>query len=143
MNSRLDELQAAILRVKLGRLDEALAERRAIAARYRQGLAGSPYSLLDETADGTHTYHLFVVRTDRRKEVTEALRRAEIGYGIHYEQPVHLMEAYAFLGYREGDLPVSEEASRSVLSLPIYPGLEERAVDSVMRALLDAARIQE
>lgn len=139
LNSRLDELQAAILRVKLRQLDRALEERRAIAMRYREALAGSAYRLTEPAAEGSHTYHLFVVRTERRAAVIEALRRAEIGFGIHYEEPVHRMEAYRFLGYDEGDLPVTEEASRRVLSLPIYPGLEEQAVESVIRTLLAAA----
>jgi dTDP-4-amino-4,6-dideoxygalactose transaminase len=139
LNSRLDELQAAILRVKLRYLDDAVAARREIASRYLQGLEGSACRLPTATSQGAHSYHLFVVRVPDRARVVEALDRAEIGFGIHYATPVHLMEAYGFLGYREGDLPVSEEAARAVLSLPIYPGLELDAVDRVVEVLRSAA----
>jgi dTDP-4-amino-4,6-dideoxygalactose transaminase len=137
-NSRLDELQAAILRVKLRHLPQALSERREIARRYREGLEGR-CRLVDLCEDATHAWHLFVVRPKNRSRVIEALERAGIGYGIHYPEPVHLMEAYRFLGCERGALPVSEEASRQVLSLPIFPGLAAEAVETVVEAVRGAS----
>jgi len=135
LNSRLDELQAAILRVKLRHLDEALAARRALAARYRDGLQDASCRPLAETPDGAHAYHLFVVRAQERPRLGDALTRAGIGFGIHYPEPVHLMEAYRFLGCRAGDLPVSETAAGEVMSLPLYPGLDDETVARVIRTL--------
>lgn len=135
LNSRLDELQAAVLRVKLRHLDAVVAARRAIARQYREGLKGSPCRPLEVSSEGEHAYHLFVVRAPDRNHVIRALDRAEIGYGIHYPEPVHLMEAYRFLGYREGDLPVAEGASKAVISLPLYPGLGSRDADEVIETL--------
>ena len=138
-NSRLDEIQAAVLRVKLGRLDALLDERRAIADRYRTGLAGAALHLPSEPPQTRHAFHLFVVQSERRRALRAALEAAGIGSAIHYPEPVHRMEAYARLGYRDGDLPVSERASERVLSLPIYPGLERSAVDEVIATLSAAA----
>jgi dTDP-4-amino-4,6-dideoxygalactose transaminase len=135
LNSRLDELHAAVLRVKMRHLDAALAARRAIARQYREGLEGSSCRPLEVDSDGEHAYHLFVVRAPNRGPVIRALDRAGIGYGIHYPVPVHLMEAYRFLGYREGDLPIAEAASKAVISLPLYPGLGNLDVDKVIETL--------
>jgi dTDP-4-amino-4,6-dideoxygalactose transaminase len=134
-NSRLDEVQAAVLRVKLRHLDEAIAARREIAARYREGLADCPVRIPGSTPRAEHAYHLFVVQSSERPRLIEALEQAGIGYGIHYPEPVHLMEAYAFLGCARGELPVSERASRTVLSLPLYPGLGAEAVERVVQTL--------
>ena len=136
VNSRLDEIQAAILRVRLAHLDRALAERRRVAAAYRDGLRGSAFEAPLTVAAEQHAYHLFVVRTDERERAIAALERCEVGYGIHYPDPAHLMEGYAFLGYRPGSLPVTERASGEVLSLPIYDGLEAGAPGEVLEALL-------
>jgi dTDP-4-amino-4,6-dideoxygalactose transaminase len=135
LNSRLDELHAAVLRVKLRHLDAALAARRAIARQYREGLEDSSCRPLEVDSEGEHAYHLFVVQAPDRDHLTRALDRAGIGYGIHYPVPVHLMEAYRFLGYREGDLPVAEAASEAVISLPLYPGLGSPDVDKVIETL--------
>ncbi len=135
LNSRLDELQAAILRVKLAHLNPAITERRQIAARYVEGLADGPIRPLDLVEGTEHAYHLFVVRPGDRPACAERLEQAGIGFGVHYPDPVHLMTAYAFLGHREGDFPVSEQASREILSLPLYEGLETASVDRVLQAL--------
>lgn len=135
LNSRLDELQAALLRVKLQHLDEAVESRRNIARRYLDGLQGSSCAVPQATSRGNHAYHLFVVRTADRQRLIETLEREQIGYGIHYPEPVHLMEAYAFLDCRAGTLPVSERASETVLSLPIYPGLSTAEVQKVVETL--------
>jgi dTDP-4-amino-4,6-dideoxygalactose transaminase len=138
VNSRLDELQAAILRVKLRYLDDLVEERRVIAGLYRAGLRDSSFRLPADAAGSTHVYHLFVVRTGDRERAIEALEAAEIGYGIHYPEAVHLMEAYCFLGYDEGELPETERACREVLSLPIYPGLAPESVEQVVATLRGA-----
>jgi dTDP-4-amino-4,6-dideoxygalactose transaminase len=135
LNSRLDELQASILRVKLRHLDTALRARQAIGERYRRGLKGSGCQVPAMTPESEHVYHLFVIQVSDRPRVTDTLERNRIGFGIHYPEPVHLMEAYRFLGYEEGDLPVSEKACNSVVSLPIYPGLEAKDVDLVIGVL--------
>jgi dTDP-4-amino-4,6-dideoxygalactose transaminase len=102
---------------------------------YTEALTGSVYRLNAESPDGTHTYHLFVVQTPDRQRVIDALNHAEIGFGIHYPEPVHLMDAYRFLGGRPGDLPVTEAACDSVISLPLYPGLPPEDVRRVVETL--------
>jgi dTDP-4-amino-4,6-dideoxygalactose transaminase len=139
-NSRLDEIQAAILRVKLQRLEHNVEARRAMARRYLEGLAACDLDLPSEPAEIRHAYHLFVVQTHRRRELRAALDDADIGSAIHYPLPVHRMEAYDRLGYRDGDLPISERASERVLSLPLYPGLGEAAVDRVIATISEAAQ---
>jgi dTDP-4-amino-4,6-dideoxygalactose transaminase len=136
--SRLDEIQAAVLRVRLRHLDAALEARRDIARRYRDGLQDSSFRLPPELPDSDHAYHLFAIQVPERDRAREALKRAGIGTAIHYPEPVHRMEAYRFLGYAEGDLPVSEASARSLLSLPCYPGLGAEAVDRVVEALRSA-----
>jgi len=133
-NSRLDEVQAAILTVKLKRLEESLAKRRRIAARYDAALRGlvrtpviKPYS--------THAYYLYVVRHPERERILQVLRARGIEVGIHFPHPIHLMEAYRFLGYAPGSLPVTERAANEVFSLPLYPQLGDAAVDAVIAAL--------
>lgn len=138
VNSRLDELQAAILRVKLRHLGPAIEERRKIAAAYEEGLRGADCRVVSRAAEGTHVHHLFVVEVDARDEWTARLDAAGIGFGIHYPEPVHRMEAYRWLGYGPGSLPVTERACRKVLSLPIYPGMPgedvERVIDAMRRS---------
>lgn len=138
-NSRLDELQAAILRVKLAVLEENLAERRRLAKLYEEALSGGAARPLAVHPDGRHGYHLFVVRVPRRDAVIAALEGAGIGYGIHYPEPVHRMRGYAFLLSASGSLVESEAACRDVLSLPLYPGLSDRDVERVARTVRDAA----
>jgi aminotransferase EvaB len=132
-NSRLDELQAALLRVKLRSLDLALRRRREIASRYRLGLAGADLRLPADVAG--HSYHQFVVRTADRAAAIDTLTRSGIGYGIHYAQPLHLMPAYGPWGHQEGDLPQAEAAAREVLSLPIFPELRNDEADRVCQTL--------
>lgn len=136
VNTRLDEVQAAILRVKLAHFDESQKRRHEIAARYRQGLASTGLGLPPDCPEGqTHGYHLFVLSTTSREDTARRLEAARIGYGIHYENPVHRMEAYSFLGLPGGSLPVTETACASVLSLPLFPDLSAADVDSVIDCL--------
>lgn len=139
LNSRMDEIQAAVLRVKLAHLAEDLATRCESASAYYLGLRDTDLPLPAPGQGVSHAYHLFVIRTPDRGRLVQALERRGIGYGLHYPDPVHLMPAYAFLGYSAGQLPETEEACRQVLSLPLYPGLSGEEIGSVVEAVLSAA----
>ena len=134
-NSRLDELQAAILRVRLGHLEAENAARRRLAARYDAVLAGLPITLPVAGPDDCPVYHLYVIRTAARDALAEHLRARGIGTGVHYPVPVHRQPAYAHLGYGPGSLPATEAAAAGVLSLPMYPDLPEVAVAVVAAAM--------
>jgi aminotransferase EvaB len=136
-NSRLDELQAAILLTKLPRVDEYLARRRALAARYDEMLAGLGLTLPCTEEGNSHGYYLYVCRHPRRDAIIARLAERDIIVKVDYPWPVHLMEAYVDLGYREGDLPHTERAAREILSLPLYPRLSEADQDAVCAALHD------
>jgi aminotransferase EvaB len=137
-NSRLDEIQAAILSVKLPHLDDWIAERRRLAAVYSERLAGLPLGL-PVVADGNeHVYYAYVVRHPERARLIERLDGEGIQVNISYPHPISLMEGYRHLGYGEGDLPESERACSEVFSLPLYPGLTEEDQDAVCVALEDA-----
>jgi len=130
VNSRLDELQAAILRVKLRHLDEGNVRRRQLAARYGEWLDGVPGLVLPaEQPWAHHVYHLYVVRVSdgagRRDALQRQLRERQIGTQIHYPEPVHLQAAYKDMGYARGSLPETERACDEILSLPFYPELRE------------------
>lgn len=134
--SRLDEMQAAILRVKLRYLDKFVQRRRDLAAIYSHWLEGTALSLPLESHGRRHAYHQYVIQTDGRDDLIAELERHKIGYGIHYPVPVHLMPAYECLGYHPGDLPVTERAAQRILSLPLHPGLTEEQVAYVARVVL-------
>lgn len=136
-NSRLDEVQAAILRVKLFTLDDENARRRAIAARYDASFRELPVTLLSIREGAVPARHLYVIRTDRREALRQFLVARGVETAVHYPVPLHLQPAYAFLGHRRGDFPVSERASETVLSLPIHPSLSEEQVDLVVAAVKD------
>ncbi len=139
-NSRLDTLQAVVLSAKLPHLAEWNAARREAAARYDDLLED-----LEEVTRPTvllgneHVWHLYVVRVPRRDEVLQMLVDAGIGAAIHYPVPIHLQEAFSYLGHRRGDFPVAEQAAREILSLPIYPEIsaeqQERIVDELRKAI--------
>jgi dTDP-4-amino-4,6-dideoxygalactose transaminase len=139
-NSRLDTLQAVVLRAKLTRLARWNDERRAAAARYDDLLAGTPGLRLPVTQEGNeHVWHLYVVRVPDRDEVVRRLHAEGVGAGVHYPVPVHLTPAMADLGYGPGSFPVTEAAAAQILSLPIFPGItrvqQERVGDAVRAAL--------
>jgi len=136
-NSRLDALQAAVLSVKLKRLDGWNARRRALAAVYDERLAkvDGVDPLPVPAHPESHVYHLYVVRVAERDRLRAALTARGIDTGLHYPVPVHLQPAFRDLGYGEGAFPVSEAAARSVLSLPIYPEMTEDAVHRVCDAI--------
>jgi len=122
-NSRLDELQAAVLRVKLPHLDRWNAARRERAADYARLLAASLLALPVEEEGRSPVYHLYVVRTPERDSLLSALEAAGIGHGLHYPVPIHLSAAYSHLGYRRGELPIAEQCAEEVVSLPMFAEL--------------------
>ncbi|WP_406063380.1 DegT/DnrJ/EryC1/StrS family aminotransferase [Streptomyces sp. NBC_01077] len=138
-NSRLDEVQAEILRRKLRRLDNYVEGRRAIARRYEEGLADlvGPGGLqLPATTDGNdHVYYVYVVRHPHRDEIIERLKGYGISLNISYPWPVHTMSGFRHLGYGKGSLPVTERLAGEIFSLPMYPSLSEDVQDKVISAL--------
>jgi dTDP-4-amino-4,6-dideoxygalactose transaminase len=134
VNSRLDEVQAAVLRAKLPHLDEWNSRRAGIAAAYLRGLAGSGLELPPVPAPGEHSWHLFVVRHPERDRIRRDLAEAGIQTLIHYPTPPHLQHAYAELGLARGSLPRSESQAERGLSLPIGPHLGAADVELVVAA---------
>jgi dTDP-4-amino-4,6-dideoxygalactose transaminase len=133
INSRLDELQAAILRVKLRTLEADLAQRRRIAARYREGISGEHLLPLREVHPGGHAYHLFVCHARDRTTTESRFAQQGVQTMIHYPRAVHQHPAYVALG-RDRQLHGSEELARSVISLPLYPGMTDQEVELVIAA---------
>ncbi|MCG2796693.1 MAG: DegT/DnrJ/EryC1/StrS family aminotransferase [Actinomycetia bacterium] len=135
-NSRLDALQAAILRVKLPHLDRWNEKRRQVASWYDDNL---PAGCLPAVPEGVaHVYHLYTIRCTSRDTVEDALRKEGIPYGVYYPVPSHLQEAFRDLGVEEGSLPESERASREVLSLPFYPEMSRDDALLVASVVRDA-----
>lgn len=138
-NFRLDEIQAAILRVKLRRLEAWTDLRRQHARTYESLLSQAAVRIPGITPGARHVYHIFAIRCYERDRIRSELHAAGIHAGIHYPIPVHLQPAYANLGYRRGDFPCSERAADEVLSLPVYPELTSGAIERVARAVTRSA----
>ena len=136
INSRLDELQAAILRVKLNHLPEYIKQRRILAGRYISNLSEKIESI-KPGLEVEHAYHLFVVKVTNRDEIRKALSQHGIETGIHYPSPIHLMSGYRFLGYKKDSLPITEMLAKSILSIPLFPELSGETVDRVCMELND------
>ncbi len=134
-NSRLDGLQAAILRVKLKYLDEWNDKRKNVAACYHNSLKVLQIDLPKTRQDRSHVFHLFVIETHNRGELLQFLKQRKIFCGIHYPIPLHFQGAYEELGYKAGDFPISERVASRILSLPIYPELEEEEINYVNNTL--------
>jgi dTDP-4-amino-4,6-dideoxygalactose transaminase len=134
-NTRLDELQAAILRVKLRTLDADNARRRHLAGLYDELLTTSSVTLPPAMPYGEHVYHLYVVRSARRDELQAFLKERGIGTLVHYPVPIHLQPAYRGRLGDAGSLPETERAAQQVLSLPIFPELSEVQVRQVAGAI--------
>jgi hypothetical protein len=130
MNTRLDEIQAAILRVQLRHLPHDNNRRREIAARYNDSF-GRP------APPAGHVYHQYVIRSSRRDELREHLRQQQIETAILYPQPIHLQPAYRARIATAGELPITERAARELLCLPMHPWLSDRDTDCVTTALLE------
>jgi dTDP-4-amino-4,6-dideoxygalactose transaminase len=150
-NSRLDAMQAAVLRVKLKHIDDWNQSRRTLACRYHglfisTGLvqsgeqsvcAQAPIALLATAPEAHHIYHQYVMRAFRRDELRTFLTQQGIGTEIYYPVPLHLQECFTYLGYKAGDLPESERASREVLALPMFPELREDEQQRVVAAIAE------
>lgn len=134
-NSRLDELQAGLLRVRLLYLDEMNKEKEKLCKKYLSSI-NNPYILLPKTLDkATHVWHQFVIRTEYRDELIDYLNKKEIATIIHYPVPPHLQEAYEYLDVDRSELRVTEEYAKEVLSLPLYNGMTEEEQDYVIEAI--------
>lgn len=134
-NSRLDEIQAALLRIKLRRIDQAIAGRRRVAAAYTERLAGLPVSIPATAKDAGHVFNLYTIRTAKRDELRRQLMEAQIASSVCYPLPLHLQAVYSELGYRAGSLPQAERAAGEVLSLPIYPDMDGAQIAQVCDTL--------
>lgn len=139
-NYRMDSFQAAVLAIKLKRLDAWNTTRADRAAYYTQLLANSSYKLPMHFSDSECVWHCYVIEAPERHRVRAALHEAGIETAVHYPVPVHLQKAYAHLGYKEGDLPVTERLCQHTLSLPIYPELSKEKIFRVASILLDLER---
>lgn len=135
VNSRLDEIQAGLLRVRLKHMEELTEERRELAGNYLDGLKNKKISLPRQRNNATHVWHQFVIRTKNRQKLIDYLNSLEIGTIIHYPIPPHLAEAYQYLGLRAGDLPLTEEYADEVLSIPMYNGMTPEEQGCVIEAI--------
>jgi dTDP-4-amino-4,6-dideoxygalactose transaminase len=135
-NMRMDECQAAFLNVKLNYLSTWIKQRQEIANWYNHYLSNIEGLILPFVAENaTHTYHLYVVRTEMRDKLMNYLSEHEIGTLIHYPIPPHLQKAYANLGFSKGDFPIAEEIADTCLSLPIWPGIKEEEVEFIAQKI--------
>ena len=145
-NGRLDAIQASILHAKLAHLSDWNVQRRYIAKQYGNTLAEVPGVVIPfEPEWSKAVYHLYVVRVPDRIETQNGLKASGIGTGIHYPVALHLQEAYRGLGYRNGDLPVTEKVSAEILSLPMYPQMvapqQAKVVDALKGCLVGMANV--
>lgn len=165
INSRLDTIQAAVLSVKLKYLDEWSQSRRNIALRYNQlfeeaGVVGDITSISGKPSDelnpktlitpiettgnpenkGRHIYHQYTIRTSRRDDVADALKKENIGHSVYYPIPLHEQECFSYLGYKSDDCAISHFASHQVISLPIFPELTDEEIQKVVAVVVDAIR---
>jgi dTDP-4-amino-4,6-dideoxygalactose transaminase len=134
-NYRLEGIQGAILRVKLRYLESWTKARQSHAKQYDEQLANSGVQLPKVMPYNRHVYHIYAVRTTQRNALQQQLQQQGIQTGIHYPIPVHLMPAYADLGYQVGDFPQSELAANEVLSLPMYAELRESQCEKVIKTI--------
>lgn len=141
-NYRMDEIQSAILNVKLDFIEGWTEARRSLAERYDELLSELLFECPQPPRHSRHVYHVYAVRLQRRDKALALLRDAGIGAGVHYPVPVHLQKAYAELGYRVGDLPVTEMLANEFLSLPIYPELLPDCATEVVSTLRDAGALR-
>lgn len=134
-NSRLDEIQAGLLRVRLSHMAELENDKRRICERYLRELKNENIQLPRVREGATHIWHQFVIRTDRRQELIDYLNDREIGTIIHYPIPPHLSEAYQYLNVPKGSLPITEKYAETVLSIPLYNGMTEEEQDYVIETI--------
>lgn len=136
INSRLDELQAGFLSIKLKHINKWTEARQVIAAEYNKQLKDVGDVIVPETAEGaTHVYHLYVIRTNKRDALQQYLNEKGIGTLIHYPLPPHLQEAYKDLNFKKGDFPLAEQIAETCLSLPMYPGLSSEEISTICNSI--------
>ncbi len=135
-NSRLDEIQAGILLVKFKRIDEYNKKRRRNAALYTRLLSDAIQCPVEKPG-AVHVFHQYTIRSPKRDKIQQRLRENGISSVVYYPVPLHLQEAIKFLGYQKGDFPVTEKAAREVLSLPMYPELEESSIRKIAKIIKD------
>jgi dTDP-3-amino-3,4,6-trideoxy-alpha-D-glucose transaminase len=138
-NSRLDELQAAVLRVFLTELDRWIALRREAAARYAELGLGEVCELPED--EPGHAYHLFVCRSPERDRIRAALKEAGIGNAVYYVTPLHLQPALTYLGYPKGSLPITEQVARDNFAVPLWAGIDSQTQERVVSAVQAAAPV--
>ena len=135
-NTRIDNLQSAILNVKFTQLEKWNNRRRAIASMYREALKGLPIYLPTDTKDEHAVYHTFIIQSDRRDALMQFLAEQGVDTKIHYPVPIHLQKAAAYLGYKKGDFPVTEKQCETILSLPVFPQLTDDEVNYTCEKIL-------
>ena len=138
-NSRLDEMQAAILRVKLKHVDAWNSRRREIVEVYNARLGAAKIMIPTAAAERTHVYHLYIIRVKNRETLKELLKQRGIASEIYYPQPLHLSAPCRELGWVEGSLPVAEQAARETLALPLYPEMTDEQINEVINAVIELA----
>ena len=138
-NYRMDDIQAAVLNVKLKYLDEWTNKRIAAASYYDQRLKEAGYKVIEVEPENKCVYHLYVVEVSNRDEVMNHLKKNQIASGIHYPVPMHLQPACKELGYNKGDFPVCEKSAKRILSLPIFPEITQEQQDHVIDTFLEVA----
>jgi dTDP-4-amino-4,6-dideoxygalactose transaminase len=143
VNSRLDDLQAAVLQVKLRHLDEWNLRRQSLSRLYDELLEGCDLELPVVPECAVHVFHQYVIRSKRRDQLRAFLAERSIRTAIHYPVPVHLQPAFKDLGYGKGDFPNTEQLSEGILSLPLYPELTEDSVEMVCEVIKDFQRIRQ
>jgi aminotransferase EvaB len=140
-NSRLDELHASILLKKIEHLDAYIQRRRQLASQYDDMLKNTDLILPVEAKYGQHAYYIYVVRHPNREYIMQELKKNGIIVNISYPWPIHIMTGYAYLGYNEGDFPVTEKLAKEIFSLPMYPSLTDEQQEIVVENLKNILKV--
>ena len=140
-NSRLDAIQAAILRKKLKYIDEFVSKRRNNANKYKKGLAETKYSLPFEADYCEHSYYIFALIHNNASKIIEGLKEHGVQSGVYYPVPLHLQGAFFYLGYKEGDLPVTEKLSKTTFAIPVFPELTDEEADYIINVLKELENV--
>lgn len=134
-NTRLDAIQAAILRVKLREIDKWNAKRRDIVEVYNKELHNLDLVTPSVAKENEHVYHMYILQSENREEVLSKLKEKNVATGVYYPVPLHLQKVYKDLGYKEGDMPVAEYLSKRTFAIPVYPELEKEQIDYIINSL--------
>lgn len=134
-NSRLDEIQAAILRIKLTHLDEYTENRRSISHRYIEALKDTSLVMPTETEGGKHVFHLFILQSENREEIESKLKEKGIATGTYYKVPMHLQKAFDDLGYKKGDFPNAEYLSERTFAIPLFPEMNDEEREYIINSI--------